>query len=130
MVSGSRFRWAPPLPAIAVFAATLVTPDGASAASFEQIKANCIATVTPQMQACMQAKRGTGDRETNRAACRATVTPAVVACVRREGEKAAAGVAAPAAPKAETPAPAQDVAAVTENFLAPPPTIPHNSAIP
>jgi CHAT domain-containing protein len=129
MVSASRFRWALPLTAIALLTVTLVTADGASAASFEQIKASCIASVTPQMQACMQAKRGTGDRETNRAACRASVTPAVVACVRREGDKAAAGVAAPAAPKAEPAAAAKDVAAVSKTFVAPPRTIADIAAI-
>src|SRR5947207_13198935 len=79
------------LPAIASLAIAIAGQAGA--ASFEQIKANCIAAVSPQMQACMQAKRGTGDREKNLAACRASVTPAVIACTRREGQKAAAGVA-------------------------------------
>ena len=52
-----------------------------------------------------------------------------MACARREGQKAAAGVAAPSAPKAEPVAAAKDVAAVSRTFVAPPRTIADITAI-
>jgi CHAT domain-containing protein len=129
MGGGTEFRGGPSFPALALIGVALAIAGEARAASFEQIKANCIASVAPQMQACMQGKRGTGDVEKARAACRASLTPAVVACARREGQKAAAGVAAPSAPKAEPVAAAKDVAAVSRTFVAPPRTIADITAI-
>jgi hypothetical protein len=101
----------------------------AAAASFEQIKAGCVAAVTPQVHACMQAKGRSGDQAKNLADCKAQVTGTVVACVRREGQKAAAGVAAPSAPKQESIASAKDISAMPKSFVAPPRTIADITAI-
>ena len=98
----------------------------ARAASFEQMKAGCIDAFRPQVRACVQSR---GGGEKNLADCKAQVTPAVIACVRREGQKAAAGVAAPAAPKLESAASAKDIAAMPKTFVSPPRTIADITAV-
>src|SRR5436189_5944885 len=95
----------------------------AFAASFEQIVEGCRQTVRPQVQACMQGKRGTGDRETNLAACRGAVTAVVRACVARETQRAAAGKPPPGAPKVETTEMPKAAGAIKAGFVAPPRTL-------
>lgn len=101
----------------------------ASAASFEQIVESCRAAMRPQVHACMQGKRGTGDRESNLAACRGAVKATVQDCVRRETQRAAAGKPPPAAPKPETAASPKEAGHVPTAFIAPPRTIADITAI-
>ena len=99
------------------------------AATFEQILAACREEARPRVQACMQEKKGTGDRESNLEACKKSVgSPIVRACVQRESKKAAAGKAAPAAPKADA-ATGKGAVAVPTAFVAPPRTIADITAI-
>ncbi len=107
-----------------------VTPfQPAFAASFEQIVQTCRESVRPQVQACMQGKRGSGDRETNLAACRGAVTAIVRACVLHETQRAAAGKPAPGAPKGETAEMPKNAGPVHAGFVAPPRTIADITAI-
>ena len=109
--------------------ASVILFEPAFSASYEQIQQSCRESVRPQFQACMQGKRGGGDRESNMAACRNSLTSIVRACVQRETQKASAGKAAPAAPKAESAAVAKDAAPVPTAFVAPPRTIADITAI-
>ena len=94
-----------------------------AADTFEQIRERCRESVSPQVQSCMQARKGSG---------RSRVEPGSVsggnfkascsACVQRESQRAAAGKAAPAAPKADAGAP-KDAVAIRAVFVAPPRTI-------
>jgi hypothetical protein len=59
----------------------------AFAAPDEQVLQTCKQSAGPQVQACMQGKRGGGDNEANLAACRDSVKPLVRACVQREMQK-------------------------------------------
>jgi hypothetical protein len=102
-------------------AATLVH-SAVAADTYEQILERCRSSVSSQVQSCMQFRKGTGDRESNLEACRAPVKPIVQACVQRESQRAAAGKAAPSAPKADTAAP-KDAVAIRAVFVAPPRTI-------
>jgi CHAT domain-containing protein len=99
------------------------------AATYEQLVANCRQSVMPQFMKCMQGKRGAGDRESNVAACKAPLVSVVKACVGRESEKAAAGKAAPEAPKAEAPVRSNAGVVAPSNFVAPPRTIADITAI-
>src|SRR5262249_48825114 len=117
-----------PAAACAAVLISLTHPGSAFAASYEQIMESCKESAgRPIVQACMQGK--SGDREANREACRKTASPAVRACVIRESQRAAAGKAAPAAPKLDTgPAP-KDAVAVPTTFVAPPRIIADITAI-
>ena len=108
---------------------SLILFQPAFSASFEQIVQTCRESVRPQVQACMQGKRGSGDRETNLAACRGAVTAIVRACVARETQRAAAGKPAPAAPKGETDALPKGAGSIQAAFVAPPRTIADITAI-
>ena len=101
----------------------------AFAASFEQIVETCRQAVRPQVHACMQGKRGSGDRETNLAACRGAVTAIVHACVARETQRAAAGKPPPGAPKGETAEMPKNTSPIQAGFVAPPRTIADITAI-
>src|SRR5262245_25743477 len=60
----------------------LLAPSAAGALSLEQAREACIESVgRPNVQACMQSLKGSGDREANLAKCRAGVFPKVRACV-------------------------------------------------
>src|ERR1700694_1442001 len=102
---------------------SLILLQPAFAASFEQIVETCRQAVRPQVHACMQGKRGSGDRETNLAACRGAVTAIVHACVARETQRAAAGKPPPGAPKGETVEMPKNASPVQAGFVAPPRTI-------
>ena len=120
-------RWMAPLAAIALVSA--VAHQQAAAATFEQIVEACKQSVRPQFMACMQSKAGNGaGREANAAACRSSLTATVRACATRETQRAAAGKAAPAAPKAEETS-ADDAAAPQPAFVAPPRTIADITAV-
>ncbi len=70
-----------------------------------QIFAKCQEEAHPQVVACIESKRGSGDRASDLAQCRASVgAPAVRLCVQREQQKATA--ATPSRPNA-TPAPSK-----------------------
>jgi CHAT domain-containing protein len=99
--------------------------------SHEQIMENCRQAAVPQMQACMQGKKGNGaDREANRAACKESVGSALVrACVQREEQRLSVGVAAPEVPKDQAAAPPTAAAPVATAFVAPPRTIADITAI-
>ena len=100
------------------------------AATHEQIIAKCRESARPQVVACMQGKRGTGDRESNLAACRASVgRPIVHACVVREEQREAAGKPPPAAPKDETAIAPNDAGPIQPTFVTPPRTIADITAI-
>jgi hypothetical protein len=101
----------------------------AFAASFEQIVQTCRESVRPQVQACMQGRRGSRDRESNLAACRGAVTAIVDECVKRESLRAAAGKPPPGAPKGETAEMLKNVGPVHAGFVAPPRTIADITAI-
>ncbi len=105
----------------------LTTPSVAQ--TMEQIREACRADATPEVQSCMQAKKGSGDRESNRAACRNAVRPMVRACMDRATKKAAAGKAAPAAPRTDLGAASADANAVANTLVAPPRTISDITAI-
>ena len=101
----------------------------ALAATLEQIQTACREEARPRVQACMQQKKDAGDRESNLEACKKSVgSPIVRACVQRESKKAAAGKAAPAAPKADA-ATGTGAVAVPTAFVAPPRTIADITAI-
>ncbi|HXN44491.1 MAG TPA: CHAT domain-containing protein, partial [Xanthobacteraceae bacterium] len=108
---------------------SLILLQPAFAASFEQIVETCRQAVRPQVHACMQGKRGSGDRETNLAACRGAVTAIVHACVARETQRAAAGKPPPGAPKGETVEMPKNASPVQAGFVAPPRTIADITAI-
>ena len=99
--------------------------------SHEQIMENCRQAAVPQMQACMQGKKGNGtDREANRAACKESVGSAFVrACAQREEQRLSVGVVAPEVPKDQAAAPPTAAAPVATAFVAPPRTIADITAI-
>src|SRR5262245_15726404 len=67
----------------------LLAPSAAGALSLEQAREACIESVgRPNVQACMQSLKGSGDREANLAKCRAGVFPKVRACVQAALHKA------------------------------------------
>jgi hypothetical protein len=114
--------------------AALVLPHAAAAPAtaltHDQIMENCREAAKPQMQACMQGKKGSGDRDSNREACRASVGMAIVrACVNREEQRLAVGKAAPEVPKEQSAAPSNSVAPVAAAFVPPPRTIADITAI-
>ncbi len=109
--------------------ASLILLQPAFAASFEQIVEACRQSVRPQVQSCMQGKRGSGDRETNLAACRGSVTAIVHGCVARETQRAAAGKPPPGAPKGETAEMPKNTSPIQAGFVAPPRTIADITAI-
>ncbi len=113
-----------------LFAASVSSFGAAFAASHDEIVATCKEQAAPAVVACMQGKRGVGDHDANLAQCRESVgRPIVLACVRREELKAAAGKAAPAAPKVDAPNPADAALATRPVFVAPPRTIADVTAI-
>ena len=100
------------------------------AATHEQIIAKCRESARPRVVACMQGKRGTGDRDSNLAECRASVgRPIVQACVMREEQREAAGKPPPAAPNDEAAIAPNDAGPVLPTFVAPPRTIADITAI-
>ncbi|HWF95026.1 MAG TPA: CHAT domain-containing protein, partial [Xanthobacteraceae bacterium] len=108
----------------------LAHPATAAALTHDQIVENCREAAKPQMQVCMQGKKGSGDRYSNLAACRAAVGMAIVrACVTREEQRLAVGKAAPEAPKEPAAAPSRDAAPVAAAFVPPPRTIADITAI-
>ena len=128
MIRRLTFRFTASSFASALIAILLFHPT--FAATHEQIIAKCRESARPQVVACMQGKRGTGDRESNLAACRASVgRPIVHACVVREEQREAAGKAPPAAPKDETAIAPNDAGPIQPTFVAPPRTIADITAI-
>ncbi|THD44330.1 MAG: hypothetical protein E7774_10635, partial [Bradyrhizobium sp.] len=117
---------------VASLVAMLLTGWGADgfAATHDEIVAACKEQARPTVVDCVRSRIGTADKETLIAQCRESAgRPFVVACVRREEVKESAGAAAPAAPKADAPNPA-DAALVTRPvFVAPPRTIADVTAI-
>ena len=115
--------------------AALALPHAAAAApatapTHDQIMETCREAAKPQMQVCMQGKKGSGDRDSNLAACRASVGAALVrACVTREEQRLAVGKAAPEAPKEQSAAPSNSAAPVAAAFVPPPRTIADITAI-
>ena len=103
----------------------------AAPATHEQIVDACREAARPTMIACMQSRRGKGDRETLHEQCRQAVgIPFVKACVLREEQKEAAGKAAPAAPKLESaPPPPSGAVAIRPSYVAPPRTTADINAI-
>jgi CHAT domain-containing protein len=105
----------------AILACAPVQP--ATAETYQAILQRCKDAVSPQVQSCMQSRRGTGDRESNLAACREAVTSTVRACVNRESQRAAAGKAAPATPKGDAGGTPKIAISLSATFVAPPRTI-------
>ncbi len=113
--------------------AVFVANEPASALSLEQARENCRETVAhPIVHACMQALRGSGDREANLAKCRAGVQPKMKACVQA-ALNAANGRANVAIemykngkPEADAVAPGN---ALPAGFVAPPRTIADIAAV-
>jgi CHAT domain-containing protein/tetratricopeptide (TPR) repeat protein len=121
-----RGAWA----ALALGLAVLI-PAGhepALAQSFEQIRETCRESVRPQVQSCMQAKKGTGDRESNLEACKKSVEGAMRACVMQATQRAAAGKAAPRMPELDGNGKA-DSGSVPAVYVAPPRNIADITAI-
>jgi tetratricopeptide (TPR) repeat protein len=130
-LESSRLRAALCGAALAAFAlpqAAAAAP--ATALTHDQIMENCREAAKPQMQVCMQGKKGSGDRDSNREACRASVGMAIVrACVTREEQRLAVGKAAPEVPKEQSAAPSNSAAPVAAAFVPPPRTIADITAI-
>jgi CHAT domain-containing protein len=101
----------------------------ASAATFAEIQQSCREAAKPQVQSCVQSRKGSGDIESIREACRNAASPAVRACVHRETQKAAAGKAPPAAPKADASGGDKSSTVAPKSFIAPPRTIADITAI-
>jgi CHAT domain-containing protein len=131
MIAGSRSGLAAAFSAGIWAGATIAFP--ASAATYEQMVAQCMEQARPAVVACVRSKGGGGwhggaDPKTVEA-CRASVgKPLVFACVHRLQMGQAAGTPAPAVPKEETAVP-QDVIPVQHKFIAPPRTIADITAI-
>ena len=91
----------------ALGATSLLVAGAAFPATHDDIVAACKEQARPAVVECVRSRSGTADKETLIAQCRESAGhPFVIACVRREEEKEAAGKAAPAAPKADAPNPA------------------------
>jgi CHAT domain-containing protein len=106
--------------------ASIILLQPACAASHDQIVEMCRQALHSQVQACAQAKGLKGNPEAIREQCG---KPIVSACVRREEQKAAAGKAAPAAPKDDTAVAPLNAAPLRPRFVAPPRTIADITAI-
>jgi CHAT domain-containing protein len=112
-----------------VFGGLLVSGTALSQTD-EQIRAKCRQAVTPQVVACMQAKKGTGNHEANLAACKASVTGAARACYMREAQKVAATKGPPPAPKDASPPATRGAGPLAATaFVAPPRTVADITAI-
>jgi CHAT domain-containing protein len=99
----------------------------AFAATHEQIVEMCRQTMHPEIHACVQSKKGSGDLDAIRKQCHQAFIPA---CVRREEQKQAARTPAPQAPTSGVAEPAPDIATgVKPMFVAPPRTIADITAI-
>ena len=113
-------------------AALVASLQPAAAASHEQIIEMCRQSLMPQLHACVQGKIGNpraaagGELEKARQECGAAI---VRPCVLREEQKAAAGVAAPSAPKDSAALPPANAVPVQTVFVAPPRTIADITAI-
>jgi CHAT domain-containing protein len=100
--------------------------QAAFAATHDQIHETCKQLMHPQVHACVQGKKGSGDIDAIRKSCsEAFVRP----CVLREEQKEAAGKPAPAAPKDDTAMAPADAASIQPVFVAPPRTIADITAI-
>src|SRR5215472_9184490 len=100
----------------------LADPRPSLAQTHEQIIETCRQAAQPQLRACVQGHRGSGDLERVRAECRETVfRPIVQACVQREEKRAAASQPAPTAPQVPPPTIApSDAGPVAPVFVARP----------
>jgi CHAT domain-containing protein len=114
----------------ALAATSLLWASAAFAATHDDIVAACKEQARPTVVACVRSKFGSADKDALIAQCRESAgRPFVVACVQREEQKESAGKAAPSAPKADTPNPADAALAVRPTFVAPPRTIADVTAI-
>src|SRR5215468_6898404 len=112
--------------------AVIASFSSARAASHEQIIESCKQAHMEELRACVRGKVGNPrsaigpELEKARQACGGAI---VRPCVLREEQKQAAGVAAPAAPKDATAAPADVPLEIRTAFVAPPRTIADITAI-
>ena len=128
MVNRSTFGFAASLCGSALAAIGLSHP--AFTATHEQIVEKCKEAARPAVVDCVHARGGRRGSDDIIQACRESVgRPIVYACVLREGQRQAAGVPPPPAPKDATAVAPKDAGPVETVFVAPPRTIADITAI-
>ena len=128
MVNRSTFGFAASLCGSALAAIGLSHP--AFTATHEQIVEKCKEAARPAVVDCVHARGGRRGSDDIIQACRESVgRPIVYACVLREGQRQAAGVPPPPAPKDATAVAPKDAGPVETAFVAPPRTIADITAI-
>lgn len=92
---------------VAALAAALAIGPSAWAQTHDEIVAKCMEAARPQMMACMQGKRGSGNQAANLAQCRELIGASMVRpCVQREERSASAPPPRQPSPPPSQPPPA------------------------